>query len=392
MEGKKVLILAHKPPYPKVDGGCIAIAQIVQTFLDAGAVLHFLGMETKKHPSKNPITHTKLNYKTVKVNTEINLGGALSNFFSKSSYFLSRFSQVKFEKELVKTLKKQSFDLVIFESLFVSSYIDTVRKYSNAKTVYRSHNIEYEIWENHLLTERKPLRKAYLNFQIKRLKKEEEAFWNTVDSIASISKKDSNYINLHTNKPISTIGLYCNDLHLSQLDESDKVDFFHLGAMDWKPNQQAITWLLENVWAIFQQKNTKTELHIAGRGMSNKLTSITLPGLTNHNEVSDAIKFISTHKVMLVPLFSGSGIRVKIIEGMALGKCIISTTIGCEGINATHLENILIANTKEEFIEQMHYCLNYPNRVTEIGANARQFAISNFSKSEITEQLKNLFR
>jgi glycosyltransferase involved in cell wall biosynthesis len=392
MEGKKVLILAHKPPYPKIDGGCIAISQIVEVLLNAGMKVHFLGMETKKHPSKKPITHTKLNYKTVKVNTTINPWGALRNFFSKSAYFTSRFSQVKFEKELVKTLKNQSFDLVIFESLFTSSYIDTVRKYSNAKTVYRSHNIEHVIWESYLLTERNPLKKAYLNFQIKRLKKEELAFWNTVDSIASISNKDSEYINLHIRKPISTIGLYCNDDYLTQKDQNEKVDFFHLGAMDWQPNDKAISWLLENVWEIFQQKNTEAELHIAGRGMSDKLINTNLPGLTNHKEVADAVKFLSAHKVMLVPLFSGSGIRVKIIEGMALGKCIISTTIGCEGINATHLENILIANTKEEFIEQMHYCLNNPNRVTEIGANAQQFAISNFSKSEISEQLKNLFR
>jgi glycosyltransferase involved in cell wall biosynthesis len=126
--------------------------------------------------------------------------------------------------------------------------------------------------------------------------------------------------------------------------------------------------------------------------MSDKLINTKLPGLTNHREVVDAVKFISAHKVMLVPLFSGSGIRVKIIEGMALGKCIISTTIGCEGINVTHLENILIANTKEEFIEQMHYCLNKPNSIAEIGANARRFAISNFSKSEIIDQLKSLFR
>ncbi|MFQ3269545.1 MAG: hypothetical protein ACI9B2_001354, partial [Flavobacteriales bacterium] len=102
MEGKKVLILAHKPPYPKNDGGCIAISQMIETLLNSEVNVHFLGMETKKHPSKNPITHTKLNYKTVKVNTEINSGGALRNLLSKSSYFTSRFSQVKFEKELVK--------------------------------------------------------------------------------------------------------------------------------------------------------------------------------------------------------------------------------------------------------------------------------------------------
>ena len=61
---------------------------------------------------------------------------------------------------------------------------------------------------------------------------------------------------------------------------------------------------------------------------------------------------MSKHKVMLVPLFSGSGIRVKIIEGMSLGKCIISTSIGVKGINCSNNKNILIANTENEFIEK----------------------------------------
>jgi len=93
---------------------------------------------------------------------------------------------------------------------------------------------------------------------------------------------------------------------------------------------------------------------------------------------------------MLVPLFSGSGIRVKIIEGMAMGKCIISTNIGVEGISCTDKKNILIANTKEEFIEAMKFCIQNPERVNNIGAEAKKYAVENFSKGVITNQLNKL--
>jgi len=391
MEGKKVLIIAHKPPYPKVDGGCIAIAQIMETFLDNGDTAHFLGMETKKHPSKPSFSHSNLHYQTIEVDAAITSLGALLNLVSRNSYFLARFIQANFEKQLISTLTKHSFDLIIFESLFTSPYINTVRKYSEAKIVYRSHNIEHAIWEMQEENEINVLKKAYLKFQVKRLKREELKCWNQVDTIASISEKDTAYIKNYSSTPTETIGMYCNTTYLTQKDQYDKLDFFHLGAMDWQPNHQGISWLLENVWQPFHQKNTNAELHIAGRGMSEKLINTKLPGLKNHKEVVDASQFISAHKVMLIPLFSGSGIRVKIIEGMAMGKCIISTSLGCEGINATHLENILIANTKEEFTEQMEFCLNNPLKVAEIGANARDFAQTSFSKSEIARQLKNLF-
>jgi glycosyltransferase involved in cell wall biosynthesis len=100
---------------------------------------------------------------------------------------------------------------------------------------------------------------------------------------------------------------------------------------------------------------------------------------------------MNSHKVMLIPLFSGSGIRVKIIEGLALGKCIITTSIGADGISVKHRENILIADTTKEFAEQMKFCMDQPKRVAEIGESARRFAKANFSKSAVKEELKALF-
>ena len=113
-------------------------------------------------------------------------------------------------------------------------------------------------------------------------------------------------------------------------------------------------------------------------------------GYFNHLEVINALEFISEHKVMLVPLFSGSGIRVKIIEGMAIGKCIISSSIGVEGIPCLDKKNILIANTKEEFIEAMKFCIQNPEQVNQIGKEAKKYALEHFSKEVITDQLKKL--
>ena len=93
---------------------------------------------------------------------------------------------------------------------------------------------------------------------------------------------------------------------------------------------------------------------------------------------------------MLVPLFSGSGIRVKIMEGMALGKCIISTSIGVKGINCSNNKNILIANTENEFIEAMCFCIQNPDKVNAIGDEAKKYALEKFSKNHITNELKKV--
>ena len=160
--------------------------------------------------------------------------------------------------------------------------------------------------------------------------------------------------------------------------------------MDWLPNQDGMNWILKDVFPKVKQTEKSAEIHLAGRAMPNKLKVHIQDGYYNHGEVSNAIGFMSKHKVMLVPLFSGSGIRVKITEGMSLGKCIISTRIGVKGINCTNNKNILIANTEKEFIDAMCFCIQNPDKVNEIGNEAKKYARENFSKEHITNELKKI--
>ncbi len=390
MESKKILILSHKPPYPKMDGGCIAIAQLLELLLERNNQVTFLCIETKKHPSTNTLKHPLLHFKSVFVDTKIRILNAISNLFTEESYILSRFRSTNFKKELTTLLKAEKFDTIILESLFTSSYLNSIKLLSQAKIIYRSHNIEYLIWESQRDNAFNFLTKKYLRQQARRLKKEEMKFWNEIECIASISNSDSAHITKYCSAQVETLGMYIEDRHEGDVLKKTDIDFFHIGAMDWLPNQEGINWLLNEVWTEFKNQNSLAELHIAGRSMPSNLLNRKESGYYNHHEVVNALDFISDHTVMVVPLFSGSGLRVKIIEGMAMGKCIISTSIGAEGIPYTHKKNILIANTKEEFISTMQFCYNNIAKVNNIGLEAKECALEYFSKEKITNQLEEL--
>ncbi len=92
------------------------------------------------------------------------------------------------------------------------------------------------------------------------------------------------------------------------------------------------------------KENPDLELHIAGRAMPNWFIEKEVPSMINHTEVESAQDFMLSNDIMIVPLLSAGGMRIKIIEGMALGRVIISTTIGAEGIDYKDGQNILIAN------------------------------------------------
>lgn len=126
-------------------------------------------------------------------------------------------------------------------------------------------------------------------------------------------------------------------------------DLCFIGALDWIPNMEGLTWFLDHVWPELSKMYPELKFHIAGRNTPESLKNINIKNVIVHGEVSDAVEFVSKYSMMIVPLFSGSGMRVKILEGMALGRVVITTTLGKEGISAEDGTHILEANNAAEF-------------------------------------------
>ena len=112
-------------------------------------------------------------------------------------------------------------------------------------------------------------------------------------------------------------------------------------------------------------------------------------GVINEGEVENANDFISNNNIMIVPLFSGSGMRIKIIEAMAMGKLVIGTSVAFEGIAVQHNKNGIIANTSNEFKEAILMCLQHPEVVKSIGQKARKTIEEQYNNTVIVKQLIN---
>jgi len=160
---------------------------------------------------------------------------------------------------------------------------------------------------------------------------------------------------------------------------------FHIGAMNWKPNQEGIRWFLKECWPLIHVKYPEVKLVLAGREMPRWMLNTVMTGVEIKGEVPDASQFMSENGIMIVPLFSGSGVRVKIIEAMALGKTVITTSVGAEGIMCEHKKNILIADTPDEFLEAVIGCYSDPNMTAQLGVNARQFIHDNHLLEKVSD-------
>lgn len=393
----KILQLCHKPPRPAKDGGCIAMNNITEGLLGAGHEVKILTIHTHKHNFEvNQIEQEYLDstqLESVFVDTRINLVDAFSNLITQDSYNVSRFFSADFDMKLQAVLSETSFDVVILESLFMTPYLDTIRRWSKSLVILRSHNLEYVIWERVARGSRNPAKKSYLKLLAKQLKKYELNVFKSVDGIVAISSVDEKkYRQLGYAGPITTVpfGIDTKSYNFD-LNVQPELSLFHLGSMDWTPNIEGVLWFLEKVWPEVQKANLNIRLYLAGREMPQEIYDRKDPNVVVVGEVPDAHEFIGQHGIMVVPLLSAGGIRVKIIEGMALGKTIISTTIGAEGIEYENGKQILIADEPHEFVKAMQQLTKKPEQLLKIGKNARELVYEQFENTVLTKKLIDFF-
>lgn len=394
----KVLQLCLRIPYPANDGGNIAMLGIAESLVSQGVQVKMLALNTRKHwgkPESLPDKFkTKFYLESVPIDTSIKATDAFFNLFSSESYNLKRFYSKVFETRLTEILSKETFDVILFESLYMSTYITAARKISKAKIVLRTHNVEHVIWERLAANENNILKKNYLSLLAKRLRNYEIQVLGSIDAMLPITDEDKNFSIRHSPLlPIETIpvGVDLNK-YANQLDETIPLCFFHIGSMDWLPNIEGIKWFLNEVWNQIHVKFPSLKLFLAGRNFPASISDRKDKGVINEGEVKDAHAFMKGKQIMVVPLKSGGGMRVKIIEGMALGKTIISTSIGAEGIAYTNNKNILIANTPEEFLSAVEKCFADNKFCFSIGAEARKLAVEKYSNEMIGRRLINFLQ
>lgn len=370
-----ILVICNKSPWPPKEGGPIAMNNLIEGLIKAGNKVKVLAINTNKYavkPKEIPIAYQKkTGLELGFIDLSIKPVPAFFNLFSKNSYHVQRFISSDFEKLLIKTLQKSRFDIVQIETLFMSPYLETIRNHSNAKVVYRAHNIEYLIWKRLWQTASNFLKKAYLQHLFKTLKNYELTILSQYDGILPISVKDAEFFKRHTQVPVRAIpfGIEINKLK-PYLTEPAEHALFHIGAMNWMPNEEGIRWFLQNVWPIVHKAIPSAKLYLAGREMPAWLKNLRQEKVTVVGEVENAYTFIGKYTLSIAPLLSGSGIRIKIIESMALGKAVVSTGIGAEGIQCENGETICIADTPEAFADGLIKLYSNPEYCRLMGKKA----------------------
>ena len=390
----KILQLCKKFPFPVKDGESIAVTYLSQALAEQGCEISLLCFNTSKHyVDVDRIPDSFDHYqeiRTVQLDNELSSWDAFKNLFSSKSYHVSRFESNEFATELQSMLQENDYDVIQLETLYLAPYVPVIRKHSDAMVVMRAHNVEHEIWERLQQNIKFLPKKWYLRYLTSKLKKFELNRLEDYDFLIPISEADLSkfrelgYANGAAAIPI---GLDLDTYSPRMMSTKSSMSMSFIGSLDWMPNLEGLSWFIDEVWPDLSEEFQDLSLHIAGRRSPDYLNRLSSHRLVVHGEVEDAKEFLNEHPIMVVPLLSGSGMRAKILEAMALGRVVLTTTLGLEGIPAVPGKDVLVADRSEEFIHQLRRLKEDPLLVQELSENARQFVENRFSHIELAKNL-----
>jgi Glycosyltransferase len=395
----RILQLATKVPYPPKDGGAAGIYIFSEVFSKLGHAVTLLAVNPPKHfISDETISEVPaaIQIKAIPVNTNPVWPKALVNLlFQSYPYQIVRFINKDYKAKLIELLCSQKPEIVQIEGIYMCPYIPVIRKHSDAKIVLRAHNVEYILWNDIAANEKNMLKRIYLKIQAKRLKKYELEQLSKVNGITTVTNYDLGVLAPYTkltNIKVVPFGLY--PLPYEEPSNVNLNAIAFIGALDWMPNQEAIVWFLNEAWPKIFKRFPDLRFHLAGRNAPNHLVSLAKQqeGVVFHGEVPDSKVFLSQFSLVIVPLFSGSGIRVKIIEAMQHGKVVIASTKAADGIPAIPGKHLIIADSAEEFLTAIANFMEHPETIAQISSDAKAFIQENFNILAIGSELIDFYK
>lgn len=305
-------------------------------------------------------------------------GRLASNLFTQYPFIVSNHYSTRFQETLDNLLKRESFDVIVCEW---TPYALFVKDHTDHKRVIVAHNVESDIWRRYYAEETNRAKRWYIGIQWHKVEAFEKECFHWVQGATAVSPEDARALSAYE-LPYN-VGVVENGVDTEYFAPSNTpVKPNHLvftGSMDWRPNQDAVTYFCESIWPLLRKEQPDLEISLVGRKPPEFVTALgKIQGVTVTGTVDDVRPYIAQAAVYVVPLRIGGGSRLKILEAASMKKTIVSTSIGAEGLEVTDGDNIVLADTPEGFAESVLKMLGNPEKREKIGASAKELVESRY--------------
>lgn len=287
-------------------------------------------------------------------------------------YTYYAYRSAAFENRLEHVLREHTFDLVHVDSLDLSGYLPAVR---SLPIVCTHHNVESALLLRRAKTETSLLRRGYLRLQGRLMRKEEERWCSRVSLNAAVSDNDAQA--LQSIAPRSKVFVVPNGVDTSFFtpgSTSEREDtLVFVGGYSWYPNRDAMQYFADEVLPLVKRDHPRITVRWVGRAPT-AADAFRRKGVELTGYVDDIRPYVQEATCYIAPLRVGGGTRLKILDAWAMGKAVVTTSIACEGLAAEHEQNVLIADTPQQFATAIHRLIADPQLRSRLGERARRTA------------------
>jgi glycosyltransferase involved in cell wall biosynthesis len=347
----KILFVAPKIPWPATDGGRIAIYELIRHLTARGHRAALLGFGTQEAADELRARAGLMWAKAVPHDTSTNYAHALLALFSPAPYTALKYRSGAMSAAIRDAFNEQKFDLVQLEGTHMAHYLGLVQGLG-VHAVLRLQNVESLLAERFAQTAVFPLN-FYVRDQARRMRGFEVRAYQQADLCLAITPEDAErVIQLAPDAAVavSPAGVDLERFSPQPMSEEPGTVVF-VGALDWPPNADAIRWFRAKVWSRILQEEPTARWIVVGKSAPTDILhwpeedrNIQVTGF-----VEDVRPYLHRASVVVVPLRSGGGMRLKILEAMAAGKVVVTTPVGAEGISARNGEAIVLAGADRSF-------------------------------------------
>ena len=313
-------------------------------------------------------------------------------------WLVARFWSPRFAARLAARLRERRFDVVHLESPFLLPYLPVVRAATRAPVALRAQNVELHIWEQLAAAEERPLRRAALARLAASLAAWEPAAVDRCDALVPISPEDeADFRALGVTRPsfVLPCGVELEALPPADAaaEDADPFAAYFLGSMLYRPNRQAAEWIVDRLWPLLAAREPRLRLTVAGSALPAELARrLEAAGIAAVADVPDSRAFAAPFAIAVAPLFAGSGMRVKLLEAMALAKAVVATPLGARGIAARDGEELLLAEDADAFADAVVRCARDRDLARRLGAAARRRVEESYDARRLVAGLADFYR
>ena len=392
----KVLFFSQRFPFPMDTGGKIRTGKILEQLKNVFDITLVSNVESPKDDKYldqvktlctqfHPVPWKEAKKYSFKFYLKI-----LRSLFSHYPFTVLNDYSTDVEAALRHLTSENHFDLLVCDFLQPSL---NFRRLNGAPTLLFEHNIESVIPRRHFETSPNPIAKIFWWLQWRRMERYEREMCQRFTGTVTVSETDKSLLEEKFGaRNVLSIPTGVDTDYFSPSEQTElNNSLVFTGSMDWLPNEDAILFFARDILPRIRKQIPVVKLTVVGRnpsgGLLNKVKKY--PEIEVTGWVNDVRPFIARHSLYVIPLRIGGGTRIKVYEAMAMGKAVVSTHMGVEGLPVRNGENVLLSDGPEEFADAVVGILKNAEARKRMEINARSFVETNFSWEKVAQVFSN---